>query len=214
MHRPSSPFRTLVTLLAVTVLSAAAAAGLAVGTARAESARSATRSINAIAAIAVDPVPMRADGRLGAFVTVADACSYYPLTMCDGQILNVSESSDVSLAHYVGMEVHLELASRVCGTSIAGRPLDGPVAVGVQIVGPCGPPLTARPCPKLAGRVPAAVIQAALAEPGRVLGWGDLCNSAVPFGPLNPRRTSLTLLNPGVPYHPTLNSVVFKCGCP
>lgn len=163
---------------------------------------------------AADDIPMRAEGRLGAFVAVADACSYYPLTMCDGRVLNVAESSAGQLKNYVGRDVHLDLASRVCGTSIAGRPLLGPVVVGVQIIGACGPQLTPKPCPKLAGRVPAAVVQAALAEPSRVQGWGDRCNLAVPLGPFNPRQTSLTLLNPGVPYHPTLNSVVFKCGCP
>jgi hypothetical protein len=33
-------------------------------------------------------------------------------------------------------------------------------------------------------------------------------------GPFNPLRTCLTLRNPGQPYHPLFNSLVFKAGCP
>ncbi|MFN8424183.1 MAG: hypothetical protein U0470_12665 [Anaerolineae bacterium] len=47
-----------------------------------------------------------------------------------------------------------------------------------------------------------------------MLGYGDLCNNAVPFGPLNPRRAWLTLRNPAAPYHPQFNGLEFKCGCP
>lgn len=164
--------------------------------------------------LAADPVPAFAEGNLGAYVAVADACSYYPLTTCGGAVIQVSESAPGQLAGYVGRDVRIELTSAVCGSSIAGRPLEGPVAVRVQMAGPCGPPLTPQACPKLANRVPAVVVDAALADPSRVLGWGERCNAAVPFGPFNPRKSRLTLLNPGVPYHPTLNSVVFKCGCP
>ncbi|MCC7021161.1 MAG: hypothetical protein IT332_15470 [Ardenticatenales bacterium] len=194
----------------------ASVTGLAIGAARARPVRSAAAPPAADAALApaAEPVPAFAEGRLGAFVAVADACSYYPLTTCGGAIIQVSESTPGQLSRFVGLDVRIELTTAVCGSSIAGRPLEGPVAVRVQTAGPCGPPLTPQACPKLANRVPAVVIDAALADPGRVLGWGDRCNGAVPFGPFNPRKSRLTLLNPGVPFHPTLNSVVFKCGCP
>ena len=57
-------------------------------------------------------------------------------------------------------------------------------------------------------------MQAALADPGKVQGWGQLVNPGLPPGPNNPYRTRLGLQNPSSPYNPTFNSVVFKSGCP
>jgi hypothetical protein len=152
-------------------------------------------------------------GRLGALVHVADGCSYYPLTKCSGTVVNVSEGTAGQLTPYVGKDVRVEVVTRVCGRSIAGQELFGPVVVCVQLAGPCGLP-PPQPCPGLERRVPPAVIQAALDNPDQVQGWGGLCNPGVPPGPANGRSTRLTIQNPGAPYSPGYNSVVFKCGCP
>jgi len=72
----------------------------------------------------------------------------------------------------------------------------------------------ARPfvCPNL--RVPQADIEAALADPERISGWGELCNPNVPYHPIsNGYRTALRLRNPNLGYHPVFNSLVFGCGC-
>lgn len=70
------------------------------------------------------------------------------------------------------------------------------------------------PCPSLIGRVPAAAIAVALAQPDRVSGYNLLCNPNRPAAPHNHFRRSLTIRNLGVAYHPLLNPIVFKCGCP
>lgn len=79
---------------------------------------------------------------------------------------------------------------------------------------PTRPSLSAEPCAFILPRVPAAVIADALANPERVLGWMQPQNPGIPPGPNNPPRTRLSLLNPGVPYHPLSNPVVYKVGCP
>ncbi len=152
-------------------------------------------------------------GTLGAYVQVADACSYYPLTKCDNTVLQVSDSRDGLLRRYVGQTVHITLVTAVCGSGIASQPLYGPVAVRAEPTGPCDT-AGATLCDGIQSKVPAAVIQAALANSETVFGWGERCNPSVAPGPFNGRRTNLALQNPGTPYHPTYNSVVFRCGCP
>lgn len=61
--------------------------------------------------------------------------------------------------------------------------------------------------------VPYAVIGSAGANPSSVRGYGELCNPNVPPSPVNVRRYSLDLSNPGIPYHPTFNTLVWRCGC-
>lgn len=68
-------------------------------------------------------------------------------------------------------------------------------------------------CDSLTGKVPAAVIANALANPNTVQGYGLLCNPSIPPSPSNVLRDDLQLSNPGVPYNPLSNSVVWSCGC-
>ena len=174
-------------------------------------------------------------GRLGALVTVADGCSHYPLTQCDGTVIEISPRSPDILAARVGQFVRVETTVAECGRGIAGQPLYGPVADNVQAAAPCPmptstpvvlpsiPPPTSAvptpdvavvPCPFLTNRVPAAAVNAAVGNPSMVYGYGLLCNPAVRPSPFNNYRTRLSLLVPGKPYHPTYNSLVLKCGCP
>jgi hypothetical protein len=76
------------------------------------------------------------------------------------------------------------------------------------------PPVTAKACPQLTGVVPDAVVAAALADPTKVQGWGELQNPNLGPGPTNPYRANLGLQNPSAPYNPTFNSIMFKVGCP
>ncbi|MFN8423695.1 MAG: vWA domain-containing protein [Anaerolineae bacterium] len=69
------------------------------------------------------------------------------------------------------------------------------------------------PCPRLAARLPRAAIDAAMAEPARIGGWGVPCRAGQPVGPSNPLRRWLDLRNSNQPWHPVFNGVVFKCGC-
>ena len=85
----------------------------------------------------------------------------------------------------------------------------GPTAAPSATPLPAGGPSVA---PGLAGRVPAAAIAAALADPSSVAGWDRPCNPNVPDSPRNGRRRTLRLQNPSVPYHPLFNTLVFTCG--
>lgn len=76
------------------------------------------------------------------------------------------------------------------------------------------PPGEAVQCELLADRVPPAAIHAALANPASVEGWNELCYPNRPPDPFNVPRRSLSLKNPGLPYHPIYNGLVFRCGCP
>jgi hypothetical protein len=69
-------------------------------------------------------------------------------------------------------------------------------------------------CRFVAGRVPRAVVDAALANPEYVRGWGELCNPSLPPSPINISRRMLSLQNIGAPYNPVSNPLVYKCGCP
>ena len=76
-----------------------------------------------------------------------------------------------------------------------------------------GPPLSPEVCDGLGQRVPQVVIDAAVANPQSVSGWGELCNPNVPPAPWNGQRHYLGLRSSGQPYHPVYNSVVWQCGC-
>lgn len=78
---------------------------------------------------------------------------------------------------------------------------------------PTPAPPEAAPCPRLATRLPRAAIDAALADPTRIGGWGVPCRAGQPVGPMNPLRRWLDLRNANLPWHPVFNGVVFKCGC-
>lgn len=80
---------------------------------------------------------------------------------------------------------------------------------------PVLPPDAPRACPQLTGRVPAAAIDAALANPDRVDGWKRRQNPNIPADPyMNPAAASLTLRNVGVPWHPLFNGLMYRTGCP
>lgn len=82
-------------------------------------------------------------------------------------------------------------------------------------VTPTPPPAAdAEACPNLDTKVPASVIGAALGSPDSVSGWGELCNPSLPPSIWNTQRHYLSLRNPGAPYNPLYNGVVYKCGCP
>lgn len=78
--------------------------------------------------------------------------------------------------------------------------------------GPAGP--VARVCPQVVGRVPGAVLDAALANPERIQGWNQLQNPSVPAGPFNPRRVWLTIRSMGVPFDWLFNPVLYRASCP
>jgi len=69
-------------------------------------------------------------------------------------------------------------------------------------------------CPQIVGKVPAAVISAALADPESISGFCQLRNPGLPFHPtFNPRRNRLSVHNLSKPFHPLFNGLVFKAGC-
>lgn len=53
----------------------------------------------------------------------------------------------------------------------------------------------------------------ALFEPEKVRGYGELCNANIPGSPYNSTKRYLQLLDPGKPFHPLYNPLVYKCGC-
>jgi hypothetical protein len=72
--------------------------------------------------------------------------------------------------------------------------------------------LVYQPCPKLTGRVPATVLQYAIANPHAIRGYGVLRNPNVPANPWNAYRTWLSLVDWGKPWS-VCNSVVWTAGC-
>ena len=68
-------------------------------------------------------------------------------------------------------------------------------------------------CPGIRNRVPNAVLSSAVANPGSIENFGQLCNPSLPPSIWNVERRLLALLNPGTPYHPLYNSVQWKCVC-
>jgi hypothetical protein len=68
-------------------------------------------------------------------------------------------------------------------------------------------------CESIRGRVPAEVINDALANPDRIAGHQQLCNPNLPAGPFNTLRRFLSLRNPNAPFHPLFNNLVWRCGC-
>ena len=94
----------------------------------------------------------------------------------------------------------------VTPTATGGTPVT-PTAT----VGPKDP--EAESCDSITGKVPAAAIAQALADPDSVSGWKELCHPNLPASPFNTLRQHLDIRNPGAPFHPIYNSLVFRCGC-
>jgi ligand-binding sensor domain-containing protein len=76
------------------------------------------------------------------------------------------------------------------------------------------PPAEACVCDFIRSRVPAAVVNDAVANPGRYAGWMQLRDPKKRESPYNPRRTCLTLERLSVPYNALHNPVIWKAGCP
>ena len=72
----------------------------------------------------------------------------------------------------------------------------------------------AKACRRLARKVPASAIDAALANPGKIGGYNRLRDENKPASPMNPRQIYLTLCNPNVQYDAVWNPLCFKAGCP
>ena len=96
-------------------------------------------------------------------------------------------------------------------------PIPGPSATPTSPATSTPTPPPAHPdamaCPRLDIKVPRAVIDAALANPAAVAGWGHYCWHHLKPSPFNQLRRALDITNPNKPYHPMYNPLVFKCGC-
>ncbi len=97
----------------------------------------------------------------------------------------------------------------VAATPTAVPPTPTAAPTGWPTVPPAGPIL----CTQTEGKVPAALLAAAMANPASIGGYGQLCRRNVPPGPFNGTRRSLTLLNNALPFHPLFNPLTFQCGC-
>ncbi len=107
------------------------------------------------------------------------------------------------------------------------RPVVPTATTAPPTITPGGPTVTPRPtsgawqptapdpsvCPGLDTKVPQVVLDDAMANPDSVQGWMILCNPNLLPSPWNTYRDKLTLQDPGKPYNPLFNSVVWKCGC-
>lgn len=85
-----------------------------------------------------------------------------------------------------------------------------------ELVPPPGPAPLGSTCLCQSARegAPAAVIDAALADPASVSGWGLRRNPSAPPGPMNPLRECLTLQRADAAYHPIYNGLTWRTGCP
>lgn len=75
------------------------------------------------------------------------------------------------------------------------------------------PPLSACICRTVRERVPPAVINDAVANPGRYEGWMRPLDPNKPPSPANPPRACLALQNADLPYHPLWNTPLWRVGC-
>ncbi len=76
------------------------------------------------------------------------------------------------------------------------------------------PPAAFCICDVVRQRVPAVVIQDAVANPERYFGWQYRLDPGKPPGPNNPPRECLTLQNVSLHYHPFWNKPLWRVGCP
>jgi hypothetical protein len=112
------------------------------------------------------------------------------------------------------------LECTAAATPTPTRTPSGPVATntpgGTQPTAAPQPTVVNDPmvCESIKNRVPAIVINDAVAQPNKVYGYGLACNPGLaPVDPWNPVRRYLTLRNMNVPYNPVYNGVVWSCGC-
>lgn len=69
-------------------------------------------------------------------------------------------------------------------------------------------------CKVVYDRVPAVVINDALANPERFYGWQLPLDQGKPPSPANPPRECLSLMNVSMPYHLIWNKPIWRVGCP
>lgn len=176
---------------------------------------------------------------LGAdMLPIAGAVSAPGVPSPDGRSVEWRLADVPTLATELGVKVRVPAVAGTYPTnaSAVGTFVDGLGAIGsftfpVPTIRvdpnppPTGPTRTAIPptptpappdmnvCPRLTARLPRAAIDAALADPTRIGGWGVPCRVGQPVGPMNPLRRWLDLRNANQPWHPLFNGVVFKCGC-
>jgi hypothetical protein len=103
-------------------------------------------------------------------------------------------------------------ATRAPSSTPTRGPTASPTPSGTPTPSPT--PGEGKACEFVLTRVPAAVINDALANPTRIRGWGELANPSAPPSPFNQPKSWLSLLNIGAPYHPLYNPVIYKAGCP
>lgn len=108
-------------------------------------------------------------------------------------------------ARSAAQTVFRDASALICG--VAPTPSPEPTR---PVVDPGQPKV----CDYIGRRVPAAVINDAVANAANVRGFGEALNPGLPPGPSNPPKTYLGLQNPAVPYHPLFNAVAYKVGCP
>jgi hypothetical protein len=90
------------------------------------------------------------------------------------------------------------------------------ITINVEPCAPTPPPVCKQTywCKMLKNAVPQGVLDAALANPASVGGWGKLLNPGVPEGPMNGRRCCLCLSNIGGPYDAKYNPLEWRAGGP
>ena len=81
-------------------------------------------------------------GLLGTYHQVYDACSYYELWGCTGDVIACVGEKDLDLQPYVSQYVSVIVIIDICGGNIAGDPIYGPVASQIEVIpNPCLPDL-------------------------------------------------------------------------
>ncbi len=97
-------------------------------------------------------------------------------------------------------------------TSTVALPTSTPVPTATPI--PSATPVGMAVSDAVRNQVPPAAVAEALAHPERIAGWGQPRDPGKPVSPANPLRQCLTLVDPGKPYHPLFNGLIWKAGCP
>jgi hypothetical protein len=132
---------------------------------------------------------------------------------CGGNDCMGALIDNVRIEGLSSMPIHTPTATRTAASPTATATHTTPTASAPPTAHPTGAPPAVRVCPVVSQRVPAVVVANALANPQRVYGWGMPVDPGKPVSPANPLRTSLSLRNVGIPYHPIWNSVVWRSGC-
>ena len=124
--------------------------------------------------------------------------------------LEVSATFDGDIRHETSETIDVR-----CEAAPTATPPPTPTPRPSPTPGPSPTTVTAPgACEIVYGRVPTAAINAALANPERVFGWGMLANPNLPPSPVNPPRKRLSLRTISKPYSAEGNPLIYKVGCP